>query len=242
MANLVNMPGWAKDVRYSFGFIEDFINGATTIPEAWADTSADTGASWAIADGVRGIVTGVCGTTDNNEAALHMDTEAFKFLADKPIYFEAYVQFSQANTNAINVWVGLMDAGGLADSMTDNGGGPKSSYSGCGFFCVDGALTWNVENSIGSTPVTTTLTAANSLDKTLHNAASSSYQRLVIECLPTDATHQDFLFYIDDMLVAKHTDQTLTSATDMEVNFIVKQGSTTDESLLVDYVCCFQKR
>lgn len=238
MANLVNLPDWAHSIRYSHGIIDDFY----LLGEVWTDTSGDASASWSVNDGeVGGQAKGLTGATDNNEAMLHLDTEVFKFAAGKPIWFEAYVKFTEANTDDANIWVGFMDAGGGADVMTDNGGGPKSSYSGVGFFKVDGSTRWQVENSISTTQKTTDLSAANSLTGAIVTAGGA-FQRLRIECIPTDATHQDIMFYVDDDLVAKHSDQSISSATDMEVNFVVKAGDTNEETLYVDYVAAFQKR
>ena len=128
-------------MQYQTALVEDF-HGYTD-GYIWTKTAGDAGASVAQdADGLGGVILLTTGATDNNEAYL-ASPELFKFLANRPIEFEILLQFSEANTDDANDCAGLMDAVG-ANSIQDNGAGPKASYSGAVFFKADGDTVWSV--------------------------------------------------------------------------------------------------
>ena len=196
----------------------------------WTKTAADAGSSVALdADGVGGIITLTTGGTDNNEAYL-ATAELFKFQAGKALEFTALVQFSEANTDDANVIVGLLDAPG-ANTLVDNGAGPKASYSGVVFFKVDGGTTWQVEVSNGSTQSTydTGITAGGSAKQKLQAVGVAG---------PTSV---QFSYFIDNVPVMDSTGlQRLThtvaiaSATEMAACFGIKAGGSNSEVLNVD--------
>ena len=209
----------------------------------WTTTATDSGAATA-ADAACGVVALVPsdGTVaDNDEIYLLLSKETFLFADDKPIIAECRLKWTEANTDDANVAFGLMDAVG-ADSILDNGGGPKASYSGAVFFKIDGETVWQVENSLGSTQKTTKLDAAGSITKDAITASGGSYQTLRIEWRPKTSTKADVLFFVDDVLVAKHVDQVYTSATEMTLFVGAKNGSANNESISVDRILAVQKR
>ncbi len=241
MTKLVELPDSLVHAR-TFGIFDDFTWFIS--PHQWTKTVADvvSGNGIVPTDAASGILTASPeDATDNDEVYLESTQEVFKFANDKPIIFEARIQFAEAATSAANVFFGLMDAIG-ADSLVDNGGGPKASYSGMLFFKEDGQTLWSVEASVGSTPTTAQLTALASLDGVAKTAGSASYQRLRIEFRPYSSSKADILFFIDDIHVYKITDFTFTGATEMSVGFGIKNGSTTPETMSVDYLACYQLR
>jgi hypothetical protein len=238
---LLDLPPSADYGRLYFGFFDDFFHYVTA--DHWTSVLTDSGTA-VVSDAVGGRITLTCsdGTVaDNDEAYIRSTAELFKFADDKPIVAEAQIQFAEADTNAANIMFGLMDAV-AANALLDNGGGPKASYSGCVFFKEDGQTLWSCENSLAGTQQTTQLTAANSLDGSAKTAGGSAFQKLRIECRPKSATKADFLFWIDDVLVAHHTDQTITSATEMHAVLGAKNGSAVNQTLVADYAFAFQKR
>lgn len=239
---LVNLPDAALKARLVHGFLEDFFEYVDA--DLWTLITAVDGSAL-LADGNIGgaiQIRSATVTADNEDAYLELKTEAFKFAADKPLMLEARVKHSPAATNQANLVIGLMDAV-AADAMQDDGAGPKASYSGVVFFTVDGDNTWQVENSITTTQKTTTLDTSGSLDGQEHAYGNGVYEILRIEWTPINSTKGDFRFYIDETLVAVHTNQTYTSATDMHVVIGVKDGGAGDEeTLVVDYIQCWQKR
>lgn len=224
--------------RRQFGFHEEFNEFVTG--DLGTSLAADAGSSVAVGDEVGGVITITTGGTDNNEAMWKSTKELFKFANNKPLVFEARVQFTEANTDDANVFVGLADAAG-ANLMVDDGGGSKSSYSGVAFLKVDGATRWSIQSSVGSSKTTTDLTATNSIDKTAKTAGSSSYQTLRIEFIPISSTEADVNFWIDGVQVGKHS-LTYTSATEMQAALYIKAGGSNSEVLKADYCDAWQDR
>lgn len=223
------------------GFFEDFDHMVTA--DRWTSVLTDSGSA-TVGDAAGGVITltpsdGTVG--DNDEAYLHTTKEIFKFAANKPGFVEARLQFTEANTDDANVMFGLADTS-AANHIQDNGAGPLASYSGAVFFKVDGGTLWNTESSIAGTQTTNLLNAATSLDKTAKTAGGASYQTLRIEWLPKPGSLMDVMFFIDGVLVDKHENVDITSATEMDVFVGVKNGDTNVEALLVDYIQAWQTR
>lgn len=238
MPSLLTLPPEIADARLAHGVFSDFSHYTTA--EDFTTVVSDSG-TVATSDAAGGIVTLTPsdGTVaDNDEAYLKGTVEQFLFADNKPISFEALVKFTEANTDDANVIVGLMNAV-AANSLVDDGGGPPSNYSGVNFHKVDGGTKWIVETSVGATQQTTT---------TATTAGGSSYQRLRIDVTPISATTAEAVFFIDGEQckdangnLIKHR-FTYTGATEMQVALGVKNGGANLETLLVDYVACFQKR
>lgn len=230
-----------EDLKDGYYVFSDFTEDQTDT--TFIDTLTDTGTA-VVGDAAGGVIVltpSDCSVADNDQVLLESANENFLFAADKPLVFESRVQFTQANTNAANIFAGLVD-GVAAELLVDNGAGPKTTASGVAFFCKDGSLNWHVWSSLSTTQTSVELTAANSLDGAAKPGASSGYQRLRIEVLPKSATLQDVLYYIDDVLVYKITDMVFTSATEMAVAFSAKNGSAHVQPLNVDYAFAWQKR
>lgn len=239
MPALLNLGPSVLNRRLVFGVESDFDEFVTG--DKFTDTSADTGAAVANTDAAGGVVTLTTGATDNNECYLLSTKELFLIAQDKPILASCRLKYSEANTDDANVAFGLMNAV-AANSIVDNGAGLQSSYSGATFFKVDGGTNWKVEASIATTRYgAAELTAANSLDKVAHVAASTAYQWLDIEIVPFSGTQAKVNFYIDEVLVQSIT-MTYTSATEMMVFVGVKAGDTNSEVVSVDYLGAWQKR
>lgn len=234
----LRLPNAFYDSKRQHGFFDDFDQFVSG--DRWTDTSADTGAAVANTDAAGGIVTLTTGGTDNNECYLLTTKELFLFADSKPLIFLARLKFTEANTDDANVCMGLMNAVG-ADSILDDGGGPKASYSGAVFFKEDGATRWQTESSLAGTQVTTPLTAANSLDKTLKSSNDAAYHIYQIEVNPISTTEAEVNFFIDGVHVAKHS-LTYTSATEMNAFVGVKAGGANSEVVYVDYVAAVQLR
>ena len=221
------------------GVVDDFPAKDTNV---WTTTATDSGTA-AVGDAAGGVVTLAPsdGTVADNDEVYLLTKELYKIVSGKPIKLLAYVKFTEANTDDANVFVGLMD-GVAADSIVDNGAGPKTSFSGAGFFKVDGGTTWKVIYSDGSTQTIKELTADISYDGVLKTAGGSSYQKLEIEIVPHTSTACDITFMIDDVVVYKMKDKTYASATEMSLVVGAKNGGANNESILVDYIGALQKR
>ena len=210
--------------------VEDFLSGA---PSGWAAV-ATTG-TVAATNARGGVLSITTQAADNAIGSLTLSSKIFVVAANKPISIAFYLQFAEAATNAANVWVGLTSEA-VATAMGDNGAGPPASYSGVGFYKVDGSLNWFTEFSVAGLQNTVELTATNSLNKTLQVAGSASFQLLEIDVIPKTSTLCDVIFKINGSVVASYLDQIFTSMAAMAPVVIMKAGSGTAEVILVDLI------
>lgn len=202
----------------------------------WNTLDSDSGASVALdADGVGGLCLLTTGATNNNEAYLYSD-ERYKFADDKMLRYEVELSYTESATDDANVMVGVMDAVG-ANSLQDDGVGPKASYSGAVLFKVDGGTKWQFETSIGASQTTTQL-----------GDSAGGAQRLSIEFRPITSTSAEVVPFIDGKQAVdgngkpvKHV-MTYTGATEMAAMVGVKAGSASSEVITVDYTDCSQMR
>lgn len=241
MPKLLNLPEEAKIGPLTHGFFDDFQYFVTT--DLWTAILTDSGTA-AVGDAAGGVITltpSDGSVADNDEAYIHTTEELFLFAAGKPAMVEARLQFSEANTDDANIMFGWV-SGSAADAIQDDGAGPPASYSGAVFFKQDGQTLWSVEISLAGAQQTVQLTAANSYDGIAKTAGGSSYQKLRIVFLPTAGALADVLFYINDVLVYKFTDFTITSATEMDVFAGTKNGGANNQTLLIDYISAWQER
>jgi hypothetical protein len=235
---LVNMPAHAALAGQVFGFLDHFDREDTN---RWTTIATDAGASTLqdAANGVMLLEPSDGTVADNDETYLHTTKELFLFADDAPIYGAARIKFTEANTDDANMLLGVMNAP-AANHLLDNGGGPAADYSGVVFFKVDGGTVWQVENSIGTTQKTTELTAANSLTGDDQTAGGGTFELLEFLWQPKTSTKADISFWRNKVLVAKHTDQSYASATEMAVILGVKNGGANHDKLHVDFVSVWQ--
>lgn len=208
--------------------------------------TSDSGGAATVADGVDEEVTltASTGTSDNDEAYLASKYEKFKFLADRPIHFEQEVQYAEANTDDANVILGFKDAVG-ANTLLDNGGGPAASYYGAVFFKVDGGTVWQAEVSLGATQHTKELTADIAGNNIAQTAGGASFVKFEIDVYPkggSGGTRMDVVFSIAGIVVAKFTDLSMGTPTEMQPFFGMKLGSGVKEEVVGRPWICYQKR
>lgn len=167
------------------------------------------------------IVTDV---NDNDEFYLASIGESWLLAEGKPLYFEARVELTEANTDDANILVGLLDANG-ANTLLDNGGGPPASYSGACWFKVDGGTVWQFETSNAGTQSTTTSAGT---------FTSGTADRLGFIFDPNDGTTGVVTPYLNGVAgTAKNI--TLASLTEMNLVLGVKAGGAHAETLKIDY-------
>ena len=222
------------DIAANHGFFEDFLYYVSTDLFTTTATNSGTATVSDATGGILAIAASDSTAADNDETYVHQTTETFTFANNKPLFFEARVALSEANTDDANVLVGLKDAW-AANSLLDNGGGPAASYSGAVFYKIDGGTAWLAECSISTTQTAVTLTGATF-------PGDGTYQKLGIEFIPTSSTVATVNFYVDGVNVGSTAAFTYTSATAMEAGVGVKNGDTNNETLNVDYITCWQVR
>jgi len=239
----LELPNAVHVGRLYHGFFDDFNEYVSA--DRWTLVASDSGTA-TLGDTVGGVITLAPsdGTVaDNDEAYLKTTKEIFKIAADAPIIVEVLLNFTEANTDDANVLFGLMDAV-AANSLLDDAGGPEADYSGAVFFKVDGGTTWSAENSNSTTQKTTNLDGTQYVGGKQGDAqtAGGAWEKLTIEIRPKSSTLADFIFTKDDEVVAKHVDQSYSSATEMNVVLAGKNGSANAESITADYIFAYQRR
>jgi len=179
------------------------------------------------ANGILAIVPSDETVVDNDESYVKSTKEVFLFANNKPLVFEALVQFTEGATDDANVAVGMCNAP-AADTILDNGAGVKQTGSWISFHKVDGGTKWIAScgaNSTSAGTITSTVTAGG-----------SSYQKLRAEFKPYSSTQANCAFFIDDVHIGS-LQLTYTSATEMAIYAGIKNGAdTTVETLNVDYL------
>lgn len=237
--NALRQPLELKQIE-DFGFFSDFIESPDTTNKFTA-TLTDSGSAAITAGSNGGLVAIVPsdGTVaDNDEAYLATKQSPFKPLAGQPIYAEALVQFTEANTNAANVFFGLMSSVG-ADSLVDNGGGPRASGTVVGIYKVDGGTVWRCVSRNGST-------VTDSISTT--TAGGANAQRLQVEIIDVTGSQATVVFRVDGNILRdannqliKHT-LPLSGASACQLMAGAKNGSANNESFNVDYMGAWQVR
>jgi hypothetical protein len=217
------------DKRTMYEFFLDF---DTSVSGDSVAASNDGGSgALTITDAAGGVATLATAAADNDYHVISSDAETFKVAANKPLWFEARVKLAEANTDDANIFVGLSDTvdGTL---LTDNGGGPPSSWDGAGIFKVDGGTVWQAESSNATTQATTTSLAAFTTD---------TWTRLGVHVDPGDDTTADVHFFVDGVRKATHK-LTISGMDEMHVALGVKAGAGNAETLSIDYVRAVQAR
>ena len=135
-----------------FQIFDDFawyvITHLWTSLKADLNTTMDIDASYA---GGRVLLYGL--TADNDEVAIGTTQKNFKDLADRPLFFEALVQFAEGSTNKLNVGAGLCSVLTTANTLRDDGAGLVTTYDGHMIYKIDGETVWRCGSSRGTTMV-----------------------------------------------------------------------------------------
>lgn len=237
MARAVKMPAFLNQ-RDQYGVEDDFLWYIS--PHLWTSLAADVGVTApAQSDAAGGVVSGATGVTDNNEIAVRTTNELFLVAANRPIVAECRLQYAEANVNAANVAFGLADALG-ADLLVDNGAGPKTSGNYVLIYKVDGETVWRASARNG-TAVTTSQSATT--------AGGAAYQTLRVEVQDMSSTQVTVCYYVDNVILKDavtglpiNHQLNIASSTEMRLGAYLKGGSTTSETLNVDYMGGWQVR
>lgn len=194
---------------------------------------ATDGGSVTVSDGVKGILAMTPSDAtegDNDEIYLCTDREVIKFAAGKTYIMEASIQFTEANTDDANVIFGSTNAV-AADLLVDNGAGPKATGDYVAMWKVDGGTQWYCGICSANTETPTAFTLGS--PKT--TAGGSSYQKLTIKVICLTSTRAKATFAVDGVCIGD-IDFVYSSATEQQLVLGVKNGTTSKETLNVDYL------
>jgi len=223
--------------REYWELFDDFDYYITT--DRWTDIQTD--ATSTVTKGENSTVV-LLTSADNESATLATTTELFQFIANKAIYVETRILFTDAATatsNACLLW-GLMDAIQL-DRAVDGGQSIVINNSGAVIWKKSEGTAWIFETEIGGGGQTQSISTAV--------PQSSSYQTLAIDIIPISSTVLQARPFVNGaQLVNATTGQliqhniTLGSSTEMDFGFELKGGHADDTTCAVDYMYGAQVR
>lgn len=238
MPSALNVPDSALKIRQTHGFDDDFDHFVTA--DRWTVTATNGGGA-TVSDAVGGRITldtSDSTAADNDETYLHTTTELFLLAANKPLTFTARIQYSEAATDDANVLAGVMDAV-AADSIQDNGAGPDGTFDGAVIYKVDGGTVWRFMTSNATTQTDSISTTT---------AGGSSFQELTIQIRHQDASNCSCVPLVDGVQL-KDSNGNLIEHTiaysglaEMAAVVGVKNGGANEETVVIDYISCHQKR
>lgn len=158
------------------------------VTNRWTDTSGDSGAAPSLLVAGVSAVALTAGTTANNEICLS-SKQFWDIVANRPLLWEARLQYAEAATSAAAMLVGLFSAPTSADRLVDTTGALASSFSGIYFYKPTGSTLWNVGSSVGSTRY--------GAHATTIATTGSSYASFRIEARPISSTEAELVYLID---------------------------------------------
>jgi len=211
----------ASYVHYTEDFFGEMVAGGL-----WAE-SGDTSFSVEPTDTANGITTVTTDTNDNDEVIFRKVTENFIF-GTKKMWYQAGVQITEAAANSANIFVGLSDTHG-ANFMQDDGAGTNTTYTGAGFFKVDGGTVWQFEGAAGATKSTDT-------DIGAFASGSIAVLEFIYEPYPNGVSGV-LTAYLNSVKGGSVTITLSNFATDfMKPIFVVKAGTAAAQAMLIDYI------
>lgn len=217
-------------IEHSILLEDDFLEYVTGQRWTSALTGTSTTGTAAAGDAAGGVLVLTSKAEDNTVSAANSTNEIFKLAVNKPLWFEARVKLTEANTSAANAFVGLSDT--LPVPQND-GGGPPASWDGMGFFKVDGGTKWQFETSKTTTQETT---------DDVGTVASGSWVRLGFRVTPdANGTTATVVAYVNGIAVATHS-ISVASMGEMHVSLAVKSGGAAAEILEIDWIRVVQVR
>lgn len=206
-------------------FMDDF--DEFTEDDAWntiAEDADKTGTD-GVQDSNNGWYKNYCDGDDNDESYVEHTGETWKLTTGDPMWFEARVKLTEADTNKANWIIGLMENPG-ANSLQDDGAGPPADYDGIVFFKVDGTMNVQFETSTATSQTTTAALGTF--------ASATAYRVGFYYDGATSVTP-----YLNGVAGTAHT-ISLTGHGEMNIMFGVKAGSANEEAIEVDYIKAVQ--
>jgi hypothetical protein len=168
---------------------------------------------------------------DNDEIYFQFKNEIYKPQVNKPFRMRALVNWTEAATNAANVFVGAANAP-IADFIVDDGGGIRTSGTIFGVYKIDGSNLWRAISRVDS-----------AVQDDVSNVATPSGSDADIEVrihsngtLPTLLTAT---YYVNGEILTDSLGRpiihktTLTNATEITPVVGVKNGTAAQQALTV---------
>jgi hypothetical protein len=263
MAKTPNVPIHAPFLVNSYGFFDDFTEfSSTSTTGRWTSTS--TGGTNAIqstgsvAGGILGLVPSGGSPAANDAAYINGTNGVFQLLADCPIFFEALIQYSEANTNYANVCAGLF-SGTVTNALAASSGGPGTNFYGTMIYKqghASGSPVWSTVSSLGTTQTLNTSKNAAGvssfvklgllIEPVVGGTAQSTAQTLTVSYFLNDQPLLQNVSAGSGFYPIKDTVSFTSPVTTYLYPVVgVKNGATVTggmENVYIDYVQVWQKR
>lgn len=235
---ILDLPQRIRERRL-FGFLDDFEWYLS--PHLWTSFATGTGgASVAIgAAALGGTVVLTTGATLNNEAAIGTTNSPFSPGDDRPMLFEALLQYNEASTNKANLFAGFSDGVNATGQMQANSGGIKANFNGFGIYKVGNTNVWACVTSKGT---------AQTITPSQTTAGGSAQQSLRIEAQPVDSQNAEITFFVNSQQLLDANNRPIkhllnyTSFASLMAGVYVQAGAAASEVVNVDYVAAYQQR
>jgi hypothetical protein len=230
-----------EDPGTGFVIYDDFIvNNTTKTTDLW-QVIKGTGGTVALGTQSMGWIDIPTAASANDYQCFFTEEPVFYYGLNVPVVWEAYVNVTEANTNKSSWFAGLTSV--TTTGFLQNTGVPASSYSGACIYKTTGGMSINAQTSNGSTQNTTSTA--------ITTVVSGQSYIVGMVLLPTAVAVgvSNVLYYVSTVtsntrsLVASGSlSLTTTSLANMYFGFGVRSGSSSAETLTVDYVQCAQGR
>lgn len=225
----------------------DFSRGIDTLFQ-WQPTVPDNG-TWSAEDAINGVcklTPSDSSVADNDEIYLASQQEPFVFKAGCPIYASCRMQFVEANADRANVIFGLMNAV-AANSLIDDGGGPRASGSVCciykreteRYWRTQGRDYWDVQDMESQEPAGV-ISRVESIDGVVTTTTPWQTLEMWIEDPRPPYTVKERVmiatFAVDGRRLPVVHELSIINATEMQLFVGVKNGSAVMETLKVNWL------
>jgi hypothetical protein len=230
-------------LRRNFRVFDDFGEGYTT-GQRWTTINSGAGTNTLSSSLEDGVLVMANGSNTNDAQGIYLTTPSFLWASNTNHVAEALIQFSEASTNNANIFVGFSSVN-TASLLVNASGGMNTSFTGAGIWKQGGSLNWRTISS-----QSTTQTINNTTNYA--TAGQSGYQRLRIEVNIVNGV-AEIVYRIDQagtnppgggttpVLTTASLQRpikdyiTLSSPAAMYLVALVKNGTTSSETLNIDY-------
>lgn len=233
-----------RDHTHQSDFFDDFVVYSTN---RWTFTDVAAGPNATATLNVSGVtaVTLDTSNTDNAEGLLASNT-AWDITSGRPTTWESRATSPEANTDDANYFFGHSSTK-TTTMLQNNGAGLVASFSGFGFYKVDGGTYWKFASSVAATRY------GDNTTKSL--ALNTGYSSFRVEVRPISSTECEIVPLIDlnggnnyaqckdytTGLLIKHI-LTYTSYAPAYCMMCIKSGGANSETNNVDWVRTSQRR
>ena len=198
-------------------------------------TTTDAG-TVAVNDGLGGIITLTPsdGTVaDNDEVYIATANQLFQFAVNRPLFGICRLKFTETTSSVYNAGFGFQNAVG-ANTLIDDGGGPKVSGSTLAIVKIDNTTVWRCYSACNGVATVSISTKT---------AISTDFQVLEIDCIDAnDNTNMTVCFYVNDEPLRDSTGARIRHSVPIANSALMSMwagaklgAATNNDLLLVDY-------